>query len=289
MTPVGAILPLAAAVIYVLATLLVKTSIARGADARHANVVANVGMAVFLQPLWLLGSPPETLWQPILCGILFFLGQCTTFAALGRGDVSVATPLLGTKILFLSVYATLFFGHREGLLWWLAVGLATAAVLTVLSDGRKSMRRHLVSTAAFSISSAAIFAMSDTLIQQWSTLATFGPFLAILGMANGTCSAAWSLRQRLKLPPRTSWLPLGAMAALLSFQFTLIALAFVLVRDATATNILYASRSIWSVVIAWAIGNRFAATDVESGRSAMARRLLGACLLFAAIVLILLT
>lgn len=288
MTTVGAVLPLAAAFLYVIATLFVKTSIARGAEARHANVVANVGMAIFLQPLWLIGDAPDALWQPALCGVLFFLGQCTTFAALGRGDVSVATPLLGTKIVFLSLYATVFFGHRAGVDWWLAVALSTVAVLSVMSDGRRSMRRHLAATAGFAISSAAIFAMSDTLIQQWSTLATLGPFLAILGLTNGTCSAAWSARERLAMPPRASWLPLGAMAALLSFQFTLMALSFVLVRDATATNILYASRSIWSVVIAWAVGQRFAAMDVQAGRGAMVRRLVGAILLFAAILLILL-
>ena len=42
-------------------------------------------------------------WQPVLVALTFIAGQAFTFVALQRGDVSVATPMLGIKILLVAL------------------------------------------------------------------------------------------------------------------------------------------------------------------------------------------
>ncbi len=59
--------------------------------------------------------------------------------------------------------------------------------------------------------------------------------------------------------------------------------------SATATNILYGSRCLWSVLLVWMLGSLAGAppTDAASHRSVMIRRLTGALLLFLAMALVL--
>jgi len=55
---------------------------------------------------------------------------------------------------------------------------------------------------------------------------------------------------------------------------------------ATATNVLYNSRGLWSVVLVWTIGHWFGNAERGRGRAVMLRRLAGSLLLLVAILLI---
>jgi len=63
--------------------------------------------------------------------------------------------------------------------------------------------------------------------------------------------------------------------------------AIILTRDATLANVLYSTRSIWSVAIAWFGGHLLGLRDHESGHAIMARRLCGANLLFVVVLIML--
>ena len=80
------------------------------------------------------------------------------------------------------------------------------------------------------------------------------------------------------------WLAPGALllaANMAAFAFTLAQW-----QDATAANIVYSSRGLWSVAIVWAVGHWFANHERHAGRGAMLSRLAGATLMVVAIVLV---
>jgi hypothetical protein len=56
--------------------------------------------------------------------------------------------------------------------------------------------------------------------------------------------------------------------------------------NATAVNIVFSSRGIWSVLIVWRFGALFDNKESFAGKSAMFARLAGSTLLFAAIALV---
>jgi hypothetical protein len=57
--------------------------------------------------------------------------------------------------------------------------------------------------------------------------------------------------------------------------------------NATATNVLYSSRGLWSVVVVWAVGHWFSNREQQLGASVLRWRLAGALLMITAIALIL--
>ena len=288
MSPVAIFLPLAAALIYVVGTLFIKRAFAAGATAAHVNVSANLAMGLIMQPLWLFGGVWPVWWQPLCCAALFFIGQCLTFVAITRGDVSVATPLMGTKLLFVSGFNVWLFGFQPTIGWWTSVILSAVAIGLVTMTPGHGKHRAIGTTAAFAVSAAAFFGLADILIQQWCTRATLANFLALMFTANALFSLVWHFLSSSKnpFPPAPARKSLATSSALLATQVLLLALALGAFNNATATNILYSSRSIWSVVLAWMAGASFGARDAEAGHRVMAIRLCGAVLLCVAIFLI---
>ena len=98
------LLPLASGAGYVAAVLLIKRASAHGVGLWRTAFVSNVAMGLCFSALWLLGGRElvwSALWQPAVGGALFLAGQIFTFMAMD-GDVSLATPVLGLKILFVA-------------------------------------------------------------------------------------------------------------------------------------------------------------------------------------------
>jgi len=87
-------------------------------------------------------------------------------------------------------------------------------------------------------------------------------------------------------PEARGYLALGAL--FFGIQIVCFFFSLVWTRDATLANVVYSSRTVWSVAAAWTAGHFLGLRDVEAGPGVMTRRLLGAFLLFGAIILILL-
>ncbi len=288
----GAAFAFLAALLYTAASLFLKSALERGASAAQVNVAVNVGMGLIVQPLWILDRPEipnAPLWQPLLCGGIFFLGQFCTFTALSRGDVSLATPLLGTKILFVTVINVLVFQAPVSARLWLAA-LAASAAIALIASGKQRPGRAVGLTVTVSLVGAALYSLADVLIQNWGQTFDRPAFPPVMFATAGLLSVmfyGWKDPAAFLAPPvarRSLWW--GAVlfgAQILCFFFSLI-----WTRDATMANVIYSSRSIWSVVAAWTGGHLLGLRDLEAGRGVMTRRLLGAILLFGAILLILL-
>src|SRR6185503_4506625 len=154
------VLPLIAALLYVFGAVLVKRSGDFGVGVWRTAFISNLTSALIFQLLLPLGGVfhPELLWQPALVGVLFLLGQLLNFLALQRGDVSVATPVLGLKIILVALFTTLLLTQGVSAKLWAAAALSSLAIALLNRTGG-AKHRHVGSTILYAGTSAALFAL----------------------------------------------------------------------------------------------------------------------------------
>src|SRR5687767_12764426 len=154
------ILILIAAVFYAAGAMLVKRAAELGVGAWRTTFVANLIGTLLYLPLLALGGVwrGELWWQPVIVAVCYVAGQVLTFLSFDYGDVSVATPVLGIKILLVAVLVALWGG--EALRWQLWAAAILAVVGVALLSRRKiaSVHHHVGWTILTSGGAAACFA-----------------------------------------------------------------------------------------------------------------------------------
>lgn len=291
--PAAAItLPLLSSVGYVAAILLVKRASIYGVGLWRTAFVSNLFMGLCFAPLWLLGGQPldaTAAGQGLLCALLFFAGQIFTFIAMS-GDVSLATPVLGLKILFVAGASAVLVDEPVRPAWWGAAALATAAVALLQSAPRDPARpaARPGRTILHAALAALAFALSDVLVQRFTPAWGAGRFLPLMFGLVAVLSFAlvpfFSAPLR-GLPP-TAWRWLAPGCILLAVQASGMAYALGVHGHATLVNILYGSRGLWSVLAIGLLGAWLgSAGENRLPRPVFLRRLAGAGLLLAAVAL----
>jgi drug/metabolite transporter (DMT)-like permease len=294
--PLHLLLPLAAAIVFVIGALLLKRASDLGADVWRTARIINYTTALVATPLWLFGGtiPSASLWwQPVVAGMLFFAGQVFSLLALSTGDVSIATPVLGVKILLVAFLTAVLIGDPVGARLWTAAALSSAAI-ALLNVGGAHPHKRVGTTIMLAALGATAYACFDVLVQKASPVWGTGRIVPI-AMA---CAAAYSLPLRLFDAPRSAsdeqtsrayapWLAAGAMG------FAVQGLTFItsisIYRHAPTANVLYSSRGLWSVVAVWGVGHWFTNREQHLGARVLAWRLVGAILLMAALMMVLAT
>jgi len=291
--PLHLLLPLVSAVVYVVAALLLKRAADLGAGVWRTTRIINYTSALVAMPLWLLGGtiPAARLWwQPAVGGALFFAGQIFTLLALSTGDVSVATPVLGVKILLVALLSAVLIGDPIGARLWTAAALSSAAIV-MLNFSRPRTHTRVSTTIVLAALGAAAYACFDVLVQKWSPV--WGSWVVPIAMA---CAAAYSLPLRRFdarktipseeiLPACTPWVIGGA--ACFAVQGLMFITSISVYGQATSANVLYSSRGLWSVVAVWGIGHWFTNREQHLGAPVLAWRLVGAILMMAALMMVL--
>jgi len=300
-SPAALILPLAAGFGYACGAIAIKRSLTLGVSGAWVNMTCNAVMAFSFQWLWLLPggvTSPHALLAPAVCGFLFFLGQICTFRAIATGDVSVSTPLLGTKVVLVTLFSVFLLGKSLPVAWWGASFLATLGI-ALISYTPGGSHRHLAQAVAWSLAAAALFALTDVLVQSWVPRVGYSRFAPVMFGVTGICSlfhlpallhGARTSRRSNGTPvvPGTAYPWLFAGALLLAVQGLGMYSAIGLYGSATLTNILYGSRCLWSVILVWLLGSLGPDRSAGSDRGAvMFRRLMGALLLLSAMALVL--
>ena len=290
--PTHLLLPLASSFGYVAGVLLLKRCAAFGVGVWRTTFVSNVMMGLCLAPLWVLGGaavPGGVWWQPVLSGTLFFLGQIATFVALERGDVSVATPVLGLKIILVAFFSAVLLPDAVPLAWWVAAGLSTGAIVLLnrRPPGAAAGRSMAVSIGAAALAALA-FAATDVLVQKWAPGWGIGRYLPVMfgWVAVLSVGLVPVFSAPLHKVERAAWPWLGAGAVLLALQAAGMAVTLGVFGDATAANIVYSSRGLWSVLAVWWVGHWFYNEERHLGGAVLRMRLWGAGLMLAAIVLV---
>ncbi|MEM9299036.1 MAG: DMT family transporter [Bacteroidota bacterium] len=285
------LIPLGAAVIYSFSATLLKQSLENGIGPWRLTFGGNISSAIFICPLALLVDdlPPWDIFLYALpCGLLFVIGNTFTSFSLLKGDVSVATPILGTKVILVALFTFLFIEKNPSLSVWIGAFL-TVLGITLMNLQFGERRVNLISTVILSILSAICFAALDVLIEKYSrnygglefVSSTF--FAVALGSFLLVPFFNKPVSKKSPAPQSTFYLACVSMG----FQALGMALAIGLFGDATSINIVYSSRGIWSVLIIWALGHYFGNEENKAGTKTMTTRLTGATMILVAIILIL--
>lgn len=283
------LLPLGASLIYVVGMLMMKRAANAGVGLWRITFLANWVMGLLTLPLWLAGGhgcPPGDWWQPLLSGLTFVGGQLCTYLAINRGDVSMATPVLGTKVLMVALFSGLLAVQAVPLRWWGAAALSMAGIV-LLSVGASGRRGHGALTVAAAGMAATLFALTDVLVQKWTPAWGAGRYLPVMFLMVAVYSFAFVpfFSAPLRAMPRDSWRWVLLGAALLTLQNVMMAFTLGVFGDATVVNIIYSLRGLWSVAVVWLVGHWFANAEGAHGRAVMGRRLAGASLMAAAVIL----
>lgn len=282
-------LPLMSSVIYVFGSLWVRRAADLGVGVWRTTFVSNAISALFFAPLALFGGsgqPLDRLWQPAALAILLVAGQLLGFLALTRGDVTVATPVLGAKTIMVALLTTAILGTPVSMRLWCAAILSSGAI-TLLSRTGGGAHRRVGLTVGTGLAAAAVFALFDVCVQKWAPAWGPGRLLPLVMGFGALFSVAFvpHFRQPLRQIPRPAWRPLIAGSMCISVQGILLISTVAFFGDATSVNIVYSVRSLWTVVAVWWIGHWFRNAEQHLGRRVLGWRLLGAALMSAAVVL----
>src|SRR5262245_16074206 len=286
------LLPLASALLYVIGALLLRRAADFGVGFWRTTFVANVICAAVFSGLLLAGGTfrTELLWQPAAVAGLFAVGSVLNFISLDKGDVSLATPVLGIKIVLVAVFAALVTGQWGRPALWAAAVLSTTAI-ALLNWSRGARHHHVTLTILAAGGSAASYALFDVLVQRWSPawgVGRFPPTMLAFG-ALYTCAAIPRFPAPLSAISGRAWPWLIAGSAIMSLQSMIFVTAVATFGNATAANVVYSSRGLWSVVLVWLIGHWFGNTERHLGGAILRWRLIGAALMLAAIALVMLS
>jgi drug/metabolite transporter (DMT)-like permease len=284
--------PLICAFIFALASLFMKRGLTEGAGTTRTVFVTNACFFLALLPLWWIFPTevtPALLWAPAAAGVVAFLGGVFQMMALKIGDVSVATPLLGGKVLFVALISTLILGNVLPFSWWIGAVLAGTGVffLGQVPGATKSTNR-LGLTILLSVFSVASFAMMDILIAGWGKQFGFQRFVVLQQVVTILLSLALIplFKDSLWKMSRRCWPWLVGGSLLIVLQFYILNWTISTYKDPIAINIFYSSRGIWSVFLVVTVGPFLGNNERGHGWPILWRRSLGATLLFAAICLV---
>ncbi len=285
------VFPLLAAFVFTISAMLLKRASAFGSGLWRTAFVSNVTGAAIFSILLFLGGPPVRvgmLWQPLCIALCLFAGLIGQFLALEKGDVSVAVPVLGLKVVAVALLTPLLTSEHTDARLWAAV-LLSAVGIAVLNRKQDGRRPHNVGITLLSAGfAAASFALFDVLVQKWGPVWGVGRLLPIVFAMNGLLSLALipKFREPLTALPRQAWKWLVPAACLLAVQSILFIGTLAMWGKATIANVIYSSRGLLSVVAVWLVGHWFSNSEQGLGKRTLAWRLAGAALMLAAIVLV---
>ncbi len=291
--PAFLLIPLTCALLYVFSMLAMKRAADFGVGVWRTAFCANWAAALFFLPVWFVYGradlPWTAYWQPATAGLVFLLAQVCMFLAVTRGDVSVAAPVLGLKVVLVALFSSLLRVGDVPAAWWAGAGLSTLGVALLNLGGGRSGASRTGPTVAIAGVCAVLFSLSDVLIQKWASVWGPGQFLPpmfllvgffsflLLGFSRGVLAdirvGAWR------------WVGLGALFnGLTHFG---ISLTLAIWGHATAVNVVYSIRGLFSVLLVWWIGHWFTNTERHAGRRVHFARLAGAAAMLGAIALVL--
>ncbi len=283
------LLPLVSAVGYAIASLLLKKALTEGAHPMACFHINNWACSLAFLPLALLQKDPvawHLVWMPIGVGVVFFVGGWFTFIAMQRGDVSLVTPVLGSKVVFVALGSSLFIAGSMRPLMWVAAFITTAGIFFMSATDIKTPKgARLAGPVVMGLVSAAFYALADVLLQRWAP--EFGHFVFLSIMACTTGVLSLTVMNLPKAPPipwnrATQWSIAGS--ALIGCQSLLIGLSIAFFHDAVGVNVVYATRGMWSLVVVALLGPLLGNRERHESGRAYRVRILAAGLLMAGVI-----
>ena len=283
--------PLASAILYSIGNLFLKQAISEGGGMIRSLFASNIVLSLGFTPLvFALDAAPDwNYWMwPVLAGIVYFLGQLFTIFAIQSGDVSVQTPLMGIKLLFVAAFSYTIRPDEVPPLLWVGAAVCTVGIF-LIGGGNVSAFKKSGRTVVLTLIACFFFGATDTLSSYRS--ADFGRIPFILLMASVVFTLSLGLIPFFRIPLRKTpkkalkWMGIGAAA--IGLQAFILVLALTTFGQATEINIVYSSRAIFGILLVLCFASRLGNLEAaNAGRKVMRNRLVGALLLCAAIALV---
>lgn len=293
LVPFHLFFPLASSFLFVFGVMSAKQAIVRGASPWTGTFWGNQWLAIF----WVLvavvrGSLVDfDMWLPAaVIGAMFVLGQLLTYLAFQVGDVSVATPVFGIKVIMVATLQSLFSGEVISGRIWIAGAMATSGVVLIQwvdsgatkLDRRKTMLSILIAgLAAFTLS------LFDVSLQAWAMDSNTYDFMPVMFGFVGLFSLVLLPKvdsvRHLKATKSFHWMLLATI--LMAMQAFSMCFSLAEFGDAARINIVYALRGLWGVLLAWVLAKRLMTREAHLPRIVMIRRLAGAGLLTGAVLI----
>jgi drug/metabolite transporter (DMT)-like permease len=283
------VFPLFSSFAFVIGITLAKQAIGKGASPWTAVFLGNVWLFLLCSASAILRGEvvPSAAWgQAALVGGLFVMGQVFTYLAFQRGDVSVATPVLGLKVLIVALLTSMLAGEVVANRIWLAAALASVGIGLVQASGGNTESRNRWLTIALASLAALALSLFDVqlgMVRETWKGSEFLPiaFLAALILSCGLLP--WVDRpRRLKELGAMRWMLAGTF--LMGLQSLSISYGLATYGDAARMNIVYALRGLWGVVLAWLLAGWLKTNEGSLPTKVMVIRLVGAIVLVSAVV-----
>lgn len=285
--------PLLSSIIFVVGALFAKESSVRGTSPYTNVAVSNLCLAFFWVVFgWARGCfLPAEAWGPAAAiGAAFVIGQIFTYLAFQYGDVSLATPVLGVKIILVAMISSLLAEAPIAQHIWIAAVLASIAVGIVQAGGASSREhrssRQAALTVMLALASAFAFSCFDVGLQIYGRRYGAEGFLTTMFVFMGGISCVllpWTDRPA-RLYRIKAFGPLFMTAILMAIQALSLSYALGRHGDATRVNIIYSLRGLWSVVVAWILNRMAISPEGWHSSRTMWFRLTGAALLLICVI-----
>lgn len=283
-------LPFFAAVFYAVGALYYKQGFKNGAGLMRTFFINNWFLAFGFIPLAFIDGfdrPWGDVWQPILVGTLFFFGHLFTFLGIRVSDVSLVTPILGTKTIFVALTSSLYL-HDKGLpagMW--AAAFMTAIAIFILGWSSLKPGEIISKGVIYTIISASFFGICDTLVARWAKdFGVFG-FNAVMFLVAALYS--FGLIPFFKAPlskmgkKATKSICLGAIWT--TIQAMLMGISIGFFNNPTGVNVVYSSRGLWALIIVWFLGQYFTNSEKKSSGRGWILRVTGTLIMTGAVLL----
>lgn len=239
-TPI--LLCLLSAVTVATANFVVK----RGGDVLSARMVLSLTSALGMLPFAFVVPLPEPgLWPPILMAIgAHLIYQFCMIRALHRGDLSLVFPVMrGLGPMMTAIFAVIVLHEYPGLLGWLGLSLAAAALIVFALPARDTAKARKLNQTALVwalLTSAGIglYSVTDAYgVRVAENKFTFIVWLFLLDWIGTTAVTVWTRRGQLikRLRPQLVGGMIGGVASIVSYGSAL--LAFSMTSAATVTAI----------------------------------------------------
>lgn len=252
--------------------------------------LVSIPIAVFL---WPASMPALSQYGLSLLGSagFYLLGQVFLFTAIIHSEPSRVSPLLGLKVLMLSVFGLVFFHQPFTLAKWIAVAFSTVAALLLSYNGKRLERRFVV----LGLLACLCYCLSDmnikTLVDHFSFMdGTFKAASMATALCYMVCGLVGAVIVAFKpaFLNRQTWLFAMPFAAswFLGMIFLFSCFGFV---GVVYGNILQSTRGIISIVLGFVIAHIIGLESLESkcSKAMILKRIAAAILMTAAVVLFL--
>ena len=283
--------PIFAAGLYCVSVMLAKYASRSGTFSGTSVLVMNniLSGLVFIPTIFFEETMPNwsLVWQPLSASCFCAIGNIATFVCAERGEVSLMTPIMGIKIMFVILFARILLDTNMPHTITIAGAICCLAVF-IMGWSKNSLRtKKLGITLLLSFTACISYAMCDVIMQKYAPNFSRNAMLSLTSVAM-PLSIIPFLPRFFKDVSHSSKATLaisGMSAGLMIMEMYLMFLSIVGDVGAALCNILYNTRGIMSVVLMFVVG-KFVVDMKELSKASALQRIVGATMILIAVIIV---